>query len=108
MLERKRRSLEARGWKVGSAQEFLGLSAIEAEYIDLRLRLADGLKKKRLSKGVTQMELAKRMRSSQSRVAKMEAGDDSVSLDLIVRSILCLGTTRNELARILSSPRSFI
>jgi ribosome-binding protein aMBF1 (putative translation factor) len=105
MLERKRRSLEARGWKVGSAQEFLGLSAIEAEYIDLRLRLADGLKKKRLSKGVTQMELAKRMRSSQSRVAKMEAGDDSVSLDLIVRSILCLGTTRNELARILSSPR---
>jgi ribosome-binding protein aMBF1 (putative translation factor) len=108
MLERKRRSLEARGWKVGSAQEFLGLSAIEAEYIDLRLRLADGLKKKRLSKGVTQMELAKRMRSSQSRVAKMEAGDDSVSLDLIVRSILCLGTTRNELARILSSPRSSI
>jgi predicted transcriptional regulator len=105
MHERKRRTLEARGWKVGSAQEFLGLSAVEAEYIDLRLRLADGLKRKRLSRGVTQVELAKLMRSSQSRVAKMEAGDDSVSLDLLVRSILCLGATRTELARLFSSPR---
>ena len=105
MHERKRRTLEARGWKVGSAREFLGLSAIEAEYIDLRLRLADGLKQKRLSRGVTQVELAKLMRSSQSRVAKMESGDDSVSLDLLVRSFLCLGTTRNELARLFSSSR---
>jgi hypothetical protein len=105
MHERKRRTLEARGWKVGSAREFLGLSAIEAEYIDLRLRLADGLKRKRLSRGVTQVELARLMHSSQSRVAKMEAGDNSVSLDLLVRSFLCLGATRNELARLFSSSR---
>jgi hypothetical protein len=105
MQQRKRRTLEARGWKVGSARELLGLSAIEAEYIDLRLLLADGLKQKRLSRGITQVELAKLMRSSQSRVAKMESGDDSVSLDLLVRSFLCLGATRNELARLFSSPR---
>jgi ribosome-binding protein aMBF1 (putative translation factor) len=105
MQQRKRRTLEARGWKVGSARELLGLSAIEAEYIDLRLRLADGLKQKRLSRGITQVELAKLMRSSQSRVAKMESGDDSVSLDLLVRSFLCLGATRNELARLFSGPR---
>jgi len=106
MLESKRRALTARGWKIGTAQEFLGLSDIEAEYIDLRLRLADGLKRKRLAKGVTQVELASLVRSSQSRVAKMEAGDDSVSLDLLVRSILCLGASRNELARLLTGARS--
>jgi hypothetical protein len=106
MLESKRRTLTARGWKIGTAQEFLGLSDIEAEYIDLRLRLADGLKRKRLAKGVTQVELARLVRSSQSRVAKMEAGDDSVSLDLLVRSILCLGASRNELARLLTGARS--
>lgn len=106
MLESKRRALTARGWKIGTAQEFLGLSDVEAEYIDLRLRLADGLKRKRLAKGVTQVELARLVRSRQSRVAKMEAGDDSVSLDLLVRSILCLGASRNELARFLTGARS--
>lgn len=74
MLESKRGALTARGWKIGTAQEFLGLSDVEAEYIDLRLRLADGLKRKRLAKGVTQVELARLVRSRQSRVAKMEAG----------------------------------
>ena len=106
MHDKKRRALVARGWKVGSTNEFLGLSAIESEYIVLRLRLAEGLREKRLSKGVTQVELAKRLQSSQSRVAKMESGDASVSLDLLVRSILCLGPTRSELARLFTRARS--
>ena len=102
MRERKRKRLEAKGWKVGTAQDFLGLSDEEAAYIDLKIRLAASLRDRRQRHGLAQGELAKRLRSSQSRVAKMEAGDPSVSLDLLVKSLLALGTSRLELSRIIS------
>lgn len=103
MREEKRRRLEARGWKVGTAQEFLRLSAEEAAYIELKVRLAMGLREWRRRRDLTQADLAKRLQSSQSRIAKMEAGDPSVSLDLLIRSLLTLGASRRELTRIISA-----
>lgn len=102
MRAEKRKRLEARGWKVAGPKELLNLSDEEAAYIELRLRLADGLKSRRRAHGLTQVELARAMRSSQSRVAKMEAGDPTVSLDLLVKSLLALGTSSRELARIIA------
>ena len=99
--EEKRRRLEAKGWKFGTAQEFLRLSDEEATYIDLKARLATGLRTRRRRRSLTQADLAKRLQSSQSRIAKMEAGDPSVSLDLLVRSLLILGTSRRELSRLI-------
>jgi DNA-binding XRE family transcriptional regulator len=104
MRETKRKRLQTKGWKIGSAKEFLQLSDEEAAYIELRLRLAEGLKARRVGRGLTQIQLAKVVRSSQSRVAKMEAGDPTVSLDLLVRSLLALGTSDRELARIIARP----
>jgi ribosome-binding protein aMBF1 (putative translation factor) len=101
----KRTRLERAGWKVGSAQEFLGLSDEEAAFIELKLSLAQSLRKERQRQGLTQTQLAKRLDSSQSRVAKMEAGDRSVSLDLLVRSLLAIGTTKRQLARIIATER---
>lgn len=98
----KQTKLVRRGWKFGSADEFLGLSAEELAYIELKLALSDKLKAKRVSKRLTQAELAKIMNSSQSRVAKMEAGDPAVSIDLLVKSLLALGVTRKELGRSIS------
>ena len=98
----KRKRLEARGWTVGSPSEFLGLGDDEAAYIELRLKLADGLKARRTAQGISQTSLAKAMQSSQSRVAKMEAGDPSVSLDLLIRSLLVLGASNADLARIIA------
>ena len=102
MRESKRSKLAAKGWKLGSAKDFLGLSPQEEAYIELRLKLADGLKLRRGSRGVTQTQLARVLRSSQSRVAKMEAGDPTVSLDLLVKSLLALGTSKRELAAIIT------
>ena len=102
MRESKRSKLAAKGWKLGSAKDFLGLSPQEQAYIELRLKLADGLKLRRGSRGVTQTQLARVLRSSQSRVAKMEAGDPTVSLDLLVKSLLALGTSNRELAAIIT------
>jgi DNA-binding XRE family transcriptional regulator len=99
----KRRKIRARGWAVGDAGEFLGLTAEERALVDLRLRLANGLKLQRVQRRLTQGELAKVVRSSQSRVAKMEAGDPSVSIDLLFRSLIALGASNTDLAKILSA-----
>jgi ribosome-binding protein aMBF1 (putative translation factor) len=102
MQASKRKKLEAKGWKVGSAKELLGLSRDEASFIELRLKLADGLKARRLASGMSQIKLAQALKSSQSRVAKMEAGDPTVSIDLLVKSILALGASNKELAAMIA------
>jgi transcriptional regulator with XRE-family HTH domain len=84
VIESKRKRLETKGWKIGSAREFLDLNDQEEAYIELRLKLADALKRQRISRNLTQEDLAKAMSSSQSRVAKMEADDASGSLDLLL------------------------
>lgn len=101
----RRKRLEAKGWKVGSAREFLELTDQEEAYVELRLKLADALKRQRMRRNLTQADLAKTMKSSQSRVAKMESGDASVSLDLLVRSLLAIGTSNKELAKIIAGPQ---
>jgi len=75
MDKEKRARLEAQGWKVGSAEEFLGLTPDEAAYVDLRLKLSDAVRELRKKKHLTQVQVAERLQSSQSRVAKVEAGD---------------------------------
>ncbi|MBI3787828.1 MAG: helix-turn-helix transcriptional regulator [Ignavibacteriales bacterium] len=102
----KRKRLEAKGWKVGTSAEFLQLSPEESAYVEMKLALSKNLQQFRRQKKLTQEQLARLLKSSQSRVAKMEAGDPSVSLDLLVRSLLVLGASRKNLARILSEPRS--
>ncbi len=106
MDKSKRKHLEAKGWKVGTAGEFLELSAEEARYIDLKLALSEHLKRRRIRKKLTQEQLASLMSSSQSRVAKMEAGDPSVSLDLLVRSLLTLGASEKDLAKVIAEAAS--
>ena len=99
MKEEKRTKLEKAGWVVGSAAEFLNLDAADGAFIELKLGLAHHLRYYRTARSLTQVETARMLHSSQSRVAKMEAGDPSVSLDLLVRSLLALGATPSALAR---------
>jgi predicted transcriptional regulator len=106
MKTAKKKRLETKGWKVGTVAEFLQLSREESAYIEMKLSLSRNLQKRRQDKQLTQEQLARLLNSSQSRVAKMEAGDPSVSLDLLVRSLLILGESRKSLAEILSERRS--
>ncbi len=105
MREAKRKRLEAKGWKVGSVEEFLNLSPEEVAYIELKLKLADNLREQRRRRRMTQREVARIIKSSQSRIAKMEAGDPSVSLDLLIRSLLALGASGRDLGRIIARSR---
>ena len=102
MDRKKRKKLETLGWTVGSADDFLDLTPEETRYIELKLALSASLKAERVKQGVTQVELAKMMGSSQSRVAKMEAGDPAVSVDLLLKALLSLGVTKKQLSKIIA------
>ena len=102
MRQSKRKALEAKGWKLGSAKDFLGLAEEELALIELKIALGSAFKRRRQKKRLTQEAAAKAISSSQSRVAKMEAGDPSVSIDLLVKSMITLGASKRDLAKAIS------
>jgi DNA-binding XRE family transcriptional regulator len=99
----KRARLEAAGWAVGDTAEFLDLPPEQVAFIELKLALARHLRDVRVRSGRTQAEVAEIVGSSQSRVARMEAADDSVSVDLLVMSLLTLGESRDEVGTVIGS-----
>jgi len=105
MRESKRKRLEAKGWRVSNAADFLSLSPEEAAFVELKLRLADRLRERRRRRTLTQTGLARLVKSSQSRVAKMEAGDPSVTVDLLIRALLVLGVSNKDLATTIAPSR---
>lgn len=105
MDKSKRKRLEKAGWRVGTAEEFLELSPEQAAYVELKLALSRKLREKRTEQGLSQAAVARRLGSSQSRVAKMEASDPSVSLDLLVRALLALGSSRKEIGAAIARGR---
>ena len=104
MKQSKRKTLEKAGWKLGDARDFLELSDEEAAYIEMRILLVQKLRDLRQAKKMSQTDLAKLIGSSQSRVAKMESGDPSVSTDLLLKAMLALGATRSQIAKTIGSP----
>lgn len=102
MKAAKRKLLEKKGWKVGSSVDFLGLSEEETAYIELKLSLSDSVKEARVREKLTQADLAKLVQSSQSRVAKMEAGDPTVSINALIKTLLALGVSRRQVAKAIS------
>ncbi|MBU4555708.1 MAG: helix-turn-helix domain-containing protein [Actinobacteria bacterium] len=102
MDETKKSQLGTAGWRSGDAADFLGLTAEEAAFVELKLALADFLRDIRVGRGWTQTHVAHMLGSSQSRVAKMEAADLSVSVDLMVKSLLTLGASRQEVGQVIA------
>jgi DNA-binding XRE family transcriptional regulator len=101
MDEAKKKRLEDQGWKIGSTSEFLQLSPEESILIDIKLALSLNLKERR-QRLMTQAELAEKINSSQPRIAKAENGDDSVSIELLIRAILATGATPQDIGQIIA------
>lgn len=87
------------GWIEGSVQDFLDLSDAEMEFIELRRTLAHQVRALRQERGLSQTAMAVRLKTSQSRLAKMEAADPTVSMDLLLQTIFRLGMKRRDLAK---------
>ena len=104
MDKAKRKRLEARGWKLGSAADFLELAPEEAALVEIKLALARSLRERRQGR-MTQAQLAETLRSSQPRVAKAEGGDASVSMELLVRALLATGATPRDIGKAIAVVR---
>lgn len=102
MNARKQKQLEEQGWAETDVQELFGLTEAEAAYVELMIALSNAVRARRLAAGFTQQRLAELLESSQSRVAKMEAADPSVSLDLLIRALLAMGATPREVGAVLA------
>jgi len=105
MKAEKAKRLAKAGWKLGDAKDFLDLDPTEADFVEIKLGLAGTLRELREKHQWTQADLAGRLGSSQSRVAKMEAADATVSVDLLVRSLLAAGANRKDVGRAVASRR---
>lgn len=106
MDKQTRAQLEANGWRLDSVAEFLDLTPEESAFVEMRLALADHLRKLRTDRGWTQTQTATHLGSSQSRLAKMEAADRSVSLDLLIKAHLALGASPAEIGRVIATQRA--
>ncbi len=102
MDSKKKKRLEAKGWVFGDAADLFGLTPEEARLIDLKLALRASIKEERVKQNITQTELANAMGSSQSRIAKMERGDPSVSVDLLLRALMALGMSNKQISKIIA------
>lgn len=103
MDAKKIKELEAKGWKIGNAADFLQLTEEEVAMVETRLALSKMTKEKRQKKRLSQEAAAKRIGSSQSRFAKLEAGDGSVSVDLMLKAVYNLGASKEEVAQAIAS-----
>ena len=93
MKKDKREALEAAGWVFCDAEDFLELTQAERDLVELRLAVSRAVHARRKREGLTQAQAAERLKTSQSRFARIEAGARGVSLDLMFRSLYNLGGT---------------
>jgi predicted XRE-type DNA-binding protein len=91
MDAKKRKAIEAAGWKVGDAADFLEMSVEERQLLDTRVALARAIRLQRESVKMSQRELGAKMKTSQPRVAKIERAAPDVSLDQLVRALAAAG-----------------
>jgi len=99
MNNKRRNELEAKGWKFGGVEDFLGLTDEELEYIEVKIILSEMVKDYRESRGLTQVAAAEILQSSQSRLSKIETADPTVSIDLQIKSLLALGATKEDIGQ---------
>lgn len=102
MERAKQQRLEAKGWKIGNATDFLDLTLEESVIVEMRLALGRHLKERRKIL-MTQAELAAKISSSQPRVAMAENGDASVSIELLIRAMLATGASPQEIGQIIAN-----
>lgn len=100
MDRKKRKALEAAGFRIGDAEDFLGLTPEERELVELRLAVSRAVRRLREERHLTQHQLAAKLKSSQSRVARLEAGAADVSLDLLFRGLFAVGGGLGDLTRV--------
>ena len=100
----ERAQMEAMGYAVvDDAADWLELTDVERQIVDLRIKLGREIRRRRTGAGLSQAQLAEKIGSSQSRVAKAEGMAPGVAFDLMLRAFFATGGTVDELAQAIGS-----
>lgn len=102
MKKEQQKRLDKAGWKFGTVAEFLNLTPEESELVEIHIALTVHFEMKRNEMKLTQVDLAEKLGSSQSRISKIENGDPTVSLELLIENLVRMGATRKEIAEVIA------
>ena len=95
----RRAELERKGARETTVRELFGLDDADMQIIELRIRIAREVKRRRLAAKMSQKALADRLEVSQPRIPTIEAGTSS-SLETVVLAFFATGGTLSELAAV--------
>lgn len=102
-LTAQKKHLEAQGWQFGTVAEFLGLTPSQSAVIEIKIALSDRIKSRRQELGLTQRQLATRLKTQQPAIARLELGAGrTVTIDILTHTLLDMGVTSHEIGRILA------
>jgi predicted XRE-type DNA-binding protein len=91
MDAKKQKSLEAAGWKLGDAADFLAMSDEERQLLDTRVELALAIRRQRKARKLSQKQLGEKLKTSQPRIARIERAASDVSMDQLIRAFTAAG-----------------
>ena len=98
MTKEKIKKLESVGFKVTTTKDWLQLSVEEVKVIEMRVALAAELEKMRKEAGLTQAQLAKKLGTKQSGVARMLNNPDTATIDNLIKAMVSMGAPVGRIA----------
>lgn len=101
MKKSKRERLEKAGWRVGGVEELLGLMPEEAAFVEMKLALAESVRRRRQAQHRTQTQLAE-PRGVEPVAGCQDRGWRPLGLDRSAREDAAgHGASRSEVARVI-------
>ena len=79
------------------------LARKKSTLVSLRMSLAEQVRSRRLRSYFSQTELARRRGSSQSRIAKLEAAESDVSIDLLFKALFATGANMRDVGKVVAA-----
>jgi len=101
MNSAKHKRLKEAGWETGNAEDFLGMSAEEAQLLRIKLQLAREIELQRKSKGLTQSAMAEQLDMKQSNVSRLAKNPSNVTIDLLFKILMSLGNSPRKIAALI-------
>lgn len=98
MTKEKRAKLEAAGFTLTDTKDWIGLTIDENKIVEMRVALAAEVEKVRKEKGITQLQLAERMGTKQSGVARMINNPNTSSIDNLMKALIAMGAQISRIA----------
>ena len=101
MDTKKRKQLEAAGYQITDSADWLGLTPQEQAIVNMRVNFALEIERVRKASNITQRELADKIGTRQSGVARMLNNPTTATIDSLIKTLLALGASPKRIAALI-------